>query len=509
MDSSRRAFIASLLLGGLALNEGLPRRAWGKDASMAYLSAQAKHSISGYPFTLASGVPRPAWSVLPGETVHFALSASKHAKRKLTLQAANGHVVHDFGAIKFGEQDFFTDSPWLDGAGYAPTVHWKIPLQTRSGVYFLNGLPDLFVIVRQPLQGTSVKPVANALPTAVLIPTNTINSYSTSEGRSGYAHPHRVPQLNFMRPFNASVAQNWIGTLAWLNAEPLLNKSRHLADSDLDDPRALHGVRLLIVIGHSEYWTREARQVFDAFVSRGGHVIVASGNTMWWQVRYANSGRQMVCYKNYDQKFGKDPVTDPLLETQNWLSARLKYSIVDSIGGDFRYGGYGSRRTGLKVEGKGLRVFDPRHPLFAGQGLDRCTSLDFGGVGEYDGAPIAGLDARGLPVAAATPSGSRLQIVAYEWTRHSGATLATAHLYQPQANGGVIFHLGAAEATNGLTSGCQVMRRAALRFARRALHGQSAFMDVAAAKVEHVLHSPWPQPLPIMAGRCAPPGRMG
>lgn len=504
MQNSRRKFLSSLALGGLALGSGMSRPCWAQSAGSVALSTQIVGDFSGYPLTLASGVPQSAWSALPGETVHFALAAADRATRALTMHAANGEVVHSFGAVKFGAQDFMTDSPWLDGAGFAPTVSWTIPLHLPSGVYFLNGLPDLFVIAREPLQSRRIAPAAHSLSTAVLIPTNTINAYSTTAGRSAYGTEQRVPELSFLRPFNASIRQNWLRTLSWLHGESLFGVPRHLADSDLDDSRALDGVQLLIVIGHSEYWTRKAREVFDQFVSRGGHVIVASGNAMWWQVRYADKGQRMVCYKDYDPRFGKDPETNPLLVTTGWSSAALKYSITGSIGGDFTHGGYGSKRAGLKVAGQGLRVVSARHPLFAGQALSHCEELDFGGVDEYDGAPIKGLDAQGRPVAAATHGDSRLEIVAYEWTKRRGVTLATAHLFQAQNNGGVIFHLGAPEATNSDSAGSLVMRRAAQEFAHRVVTKESPFSSDPPAELAHSLHTPWPHPLPVIAGRCAP-----
>jgi hypothetical protein len=41
------------------------------------------------------------------------------------------------------------------------------------------------------------------------------------------------------------------------------------------------------------------------------------------------------------------------------------------------------------------------------------------------------------------------------------------------------------------------------------LHKQSPFSSVAPAAVAHVLHTPWAHPLPVIAGRCAPPRGVG
>ena len=60
----------------------------------------------------------------------------------------------------------------------------------------------------------------------------------------------------------------------------------------MDDEQALSGAKLLIVLGHSEYWTEAARRNFDAHIDRGGHAMIVGGNVMWWRVEY--DGDRMV-----------------------------------------------------------------------------------------------------------------------------------------------------------------------------------------------------------------------
>ena len=91
-----------------------------------------------------------------------------------------------------------------------------------------------------------------------------------------------------------------------------------------------------MIVGHSEYWSKEARQNFDRYIDEGNHGIVLSGNTMWWQIRYEENGKKIVCYK-YDNV---DPIGDPLLETIWWNENQLDYPITSSIGADFDNGGY-------------------------------------------------------------------------------------------------------------------------------------------------------------------------
>ncbi len=53
---------------------------------------------------------------------------------------------------------------------------------------------------------------------------------------------------------------------------------------DLEDYSEIAGAKVVVIIGHSEYWTRRARENFDRYVLEGGNALVLSGNTMWWQV---------------------------------------------------------------------------------------------------------------------------------------------------------------------------------------------------------------------------------
>lgn len=58
-----------------------------------------------------------------------------------------------------------------------------------------------------------------------------------------------------------------------------------LADSDLVDG-VLDPYRVVMVVGHSEYWTPEMVDAVDGFLAGGGKVICLSGNTMYWRTSY-------------------------------------------------------------------------------------------------------------------------------------------------------------------------------------------------------------------------------
>ena len=77
-----------------------------------------------------------------------------------------------------------------------------------------------------------------------------------------------------------------------------------IADYDLHaDPEQLDGYKVLVINGHSEYWSNEAYDAVDRFLAAGGSVIVMSGNTMFWRVSYDEDGGAMECRK-FDTDIG-------------------------------------------------------------------------------------------------------------------------------------------------------------------------------------------------------------
>lgn len=65
-----------------------------------------------------------------------------------------------------------------------------------------------------------------------------------------------------------------------------------------EDANLFDDYNLLISVGHDEYWSKEMSDAVKAFVEGGGNVAFFSANTAWWQARFENSGRTLVCFKS-------------------------------------------------------------------------------------------------------------------------------------------------------------------------------------------------------------------
>ena len=165
----------------------------------------------------------------------------------------------------------------------------------------------------------------------------------------------------------------------------------------MDNFGEIENSKLLVVIGHSEYWTRFARLHFDQFVNSGKDAVILSGNTMWWQVRYSNDKKQLICYKNPLT----DPIANSLLKTIQWPEASLHYSVLGSIGLHWPHGALPQS----DFHGwYGCKIMLSDFPLLGGTGLSFNDTLACMSS-EYDGALLSGFSDSGDPVLDTTSLG--------------------------------------------------------------------------------------------------------
>src|SRR5882757_306024 len=357
---SRRRLIHGL--GGAAVVAGLPGCGNGGSNQPPY---QATATLSdGY---------TDKQSYRPGDSVTLFVNADNPQTTVLNLYNFANVVVHTVPAQLF-PQTPVGSTPWETGFGYQESVIFTLP-SLPSGVYLVEGAIPLIV------KTAGYPPTPSQQPEVVILyPTNTIAAYNPSGGRSMYSQPVPAPIVSFHRPMGGegSTFAFFDVFLEWLTDDPLPYSTGYIADLDLEDYSTFDGVKVLVVIGHSEYWTRQARENFDQFVLSGGNVLLLTGNTMWWQVRYSDDLHQMICYKEVP-----DPIANPMLKTINWTNRSLKYPTVLSVGADFTRGGFG---VGYPHSG-GFRVLSPDSPVFRGIFIRKGDVITIPTV-EYDGAPL-------------------------------------------------------------------------------------------------------------------------
>jgi hypothetical protein len=220
----------------------------------------------------------------------------------------------------------------------------------------------------------------------------------------------------------------------------------YCTDLDIHENRGnfLGAYRLLLSVGHDEYWSESMRRNVATLVETGGNVAFISGNTCWWRVHLGAGNSDFICDKTEERDlwFRFDP--------ENRLTG-----VSHRNGGGHWWG---------EREAIGYTVQHTDHWIFANTGLrDGDTfGADHALVGyECDGALISDSpDERGFAVPRhddGTPENFTILGISRlgpEWAQDPkdfpGRRTATMGIY---ANNGVVFTAATTDWARVLASG--------------------------------------------------------
>jgi len=146
-------------------------------------------------------------------------------------------------------------------------------------------------------------------------------------------------------------------------------------NADLQEhPEVVDGKRLILSVGHDEYWSGQMRDTVEGFIARGGNAAFFSGNTAFWQVRMEDPDADGVATRmvGYKGQFKDDPVYDtPRMSelTSIWSDHLIGRPENHMTGVSFTRGGY--HRIGKRVTSGagGYTVHRDGHWLFEGTGI--------------------------------------------------------------------------------------------------------------------------------------------
>jgi hypothetical protein len=232
--------------------------------------------------------------------------------------------------------------------------------------------------------------------------THTYNAYNNWGGSSLYAYNSRTQnqghRVSYERPPSSQFGSWEQPFVEWAERNGVALE--YAANGDLEErPELLRAYRLVLSVGHDEYWSGPMRDHLEQFIAAGGNVAFFSGNTCCWQVRSEDGGRALTCWK---QNVQSDPVY-AARSGYGQLSSLWSHHLVNRpenqlTGVGFLWGGY-HKSHGQLMDGSGaFTVHRPDHWIFDGTGLKANDS--FGGkdtiVGyECDGCELIWKD--GIP----------------------------------------------------------------------------------------------------------------
>lgn len=331
-------------------------------------------------------------SYAPGDEIafHISTSAGNYSLEIARIGAAR-EVVWNQTELP-GAAHPIPENASSHGCGWPTAFTLEVPETWQSGYYegtlrATDGGGDyvyrnrrtaestLFFIIRPALCniGLQASPSSGAnTPILLQLSTNTYNAYNNWGGFSLYGfHGQSNLQGNrvsFNRP-TGGIFKNWeLPFIVW--AEQNGYTLDYAANSDLEfHPEMLAYYKLVLSVGHDEYWSAPMRDNLEAFIENGGNAAFFSGNSVCWQVRSEDDGRALVCWK---QSYNQDPV----YKTWDYrtLSTLWSHYLVERpenqlTGVGFLQGGY-HLSHGQFMDGPGeYTVHRPEHWVFEGTNL--------------------------------------------------------------------------------------------------------------------------------------------
>ena len=326
-----------------------------------------------------------------GETQTLFFSYKRKTSRYIFLYDIAGHVRDSLYIRPQFQQK--AEDPAVNGYGFDPTTTYSIP-PLEPGLYTWEKCIPFLV------RGEKEAPIT------VLYPSNTIHAYNIMGGKSFYSMFSKASDsLSFLRPTFPAVSFMVKPMLSWLHKTefPL----RFICDTDMDQEGILDSTHLLVIIGHSEYWSGQARTHFDQYVDGGGNVLILSGNTMWWKVRYSSNQKQIICFKE-----GNDPIIEKKIQSGNWAE-HLDQDPKSSIGVSFALGGYGRK---YPVSKGGFTILDTNHVLFKGIPFDGAPFISVPSK-EYDGQQLI-FQGPHVFLDSSAHNFHRVKLLGYDWASH-------------------------------------------------------------------------------------------
>jgi hypothetical protein len=373
-------------------------------------------------------------SVTPGERVELHVSTdAARFEVEVARDGAEREIV--WRGTAPGAAHPVPDAVAAQGCGWPPTIEIPVGADWRSGYYAVtlsagDERAEAFLVVR-------TAPDAERAPILMVLSTSTWNAYNDWGGPSLYTggtrvsferpmapgflvkpEPHRRKSqpdpdrealwfFDWAQPLGLSV---WSGGAGWWNWErPMFRWAEAngfrvdvAVSQDLEaHPGLLDGRRLLLSVGHDEYWSWGMRETVERFTAGGGNAAFFSGNTCYWQVRFDDERRQMICFK---YRAEEDPVRgtpDERLLTSAWVDRRIGWPEFSTTGLSFSRGGYSRYGLGVPRASGAYTVWRPEHWAFEGTDLaygDALGLVDAIVAYEVDGCELTMID--GLP----TPS---------------------------------------------------------------------------------------------------------
>jgi hypothetical protein len=405
----------------------------------------------------------------PGENLDFYISTSESLfDIKIIKYEDKEYEIARYSGIN-GSLQPVRSNAYSDGANWEKTYTINIPDDWAPGAYaavFKTSNRDSYVnfFVKDKVPGSYSRII-------FIIGDNTWQAYNNFGGKSLYnynsSEKKKSHKVSFERPLNQHYTSSKFYKherlfIQWLHENNI--KIEYTNQRDIhQNPELLERYDLIVIVGHSEYWSMDERIAIENHLNRGRNMIILGGNTSWWQIRLEDNYNSIICYKEryQDPLFG---VIDSLV-TSNWVSSpvRLPENLITGV--SFYNGGFVNNFNTLPAsEGYGdYAAYNTHHWIFNGTGLVEGEEFGFDAAiagNEVDGAKFNWEN--GIPVVTGEDKTSlSFRILGMTPAHTNNPAVSEPYgtmgiWYGP--NGSVIFNSSTINWVNGLSNDEHVMK---------------------------------------------------
>ncbi|HXI30782.1 MAG TPA: N,N-dimethylformamidase beta subunit family domain-containing protein, partial [Vicinamibacterales bacterium] len=328
------------------------------------LTAQATNPIPAE--NLLTGNPRSEWditgsgdatiqgfatdiSVNKGGTISFKVTttAALFSMNVYRLGYYQGNGARKVGTITNitgrSQPACITDAATglYDCGNWTASTSWSVPANAVSGIYIAR-------IARNDTGGASHIPFIvrdDALQADIVLQANdtTWQAYNQYGGHSVYlGTPVRGYKVSYNRPFATRGQSSGYGAsnfvfyaeypmIRWLESNGYNVKYQSGVDTDRfgSSLTGAAGPKVLMTVGHDEYWSDGMRNAVEAARNAGVNIAMFTGNEVFWKTRWETSidgsntpYRTLVTYKETHENKVFDPM-DPPTWTGTWRDPRF------------------------------------------------------------------------------------------------------------------------------------------------------------------------------------------
>jgi hypothetical protein len=254
-------------------------------------------------------------SIRPGETQRVYVDAPRSAWVRAEVYrmgwygGRGGRLVlssHKLKAVRQPRCPHQSDTGLVE-CRWNPTLSFRMPTGLTSGVYVVKMMSNTGTAAYCMFVLESPRP----RPLLVQLSTATYQAYNGWGGNSLYPSARLVGvtgttqgvKVSFDRPYKSHTGAGQLFTrdIAMIRfVEREGYDASYTTNPSVDaNPAQVLGHRMLLDVGHSEYWSQRNADAFRRARDAGTNLAFLASNTMAWRVRYEAGGHRMIGYKEY------------------------------------------------------------------------------------------------------------------------------------------------------------------------------------------------------------------